>query len=119
MDPGVADRIAALKESIPKGTLDGLVAQATTQRVADVLTMAAGLLVALTIGSLFRGMWDGRPAAVENPRVATDNVAGDGVLPLSTVLALAGISCVWRSSSICRRFSTRRKKRYARSRLSA
>jgi non-specific serine/threonine protein kinase len=40
MDPGVADRIAALKESIPKGTLEGLVAQATTLTVADVLAMA-------------------------------------------------------------------------------
>ncbi len=40
MDPGVADRIAALKASIPKGTLDGLVARASTLTAADVLAMA-------------------------------------------------------------------------------
>ena len=40
MDPGVADRIAALKASIPKGTLDGLVARAGTLTAADVLAMA-------------------------------------------------------------------------------
>ena len=42
MAPGLADRIAALKESIPKGTLDGLVARATTLAVADVLAMVGG-----------------------------------------------------------------------------
>jgi predicted ATPase/serine/threonine protein kinase len=42
MDPGVADRIAALKASIPKGTLDGLVARAATLAAADVLAMAGG-----------------------------------------------------------------------------
>jgi hypothetical protein len=40
MDPGVADRIAALKASIPKGTLDGLVARASTLTAADALAMA-------------------------------------------------------------------------------
>jgi hypothetical protein len=40
MAPGVADRIAALKASIPKGTLDGLVARASTLTAADVLAMA-------------------------------------------------------------------------------
>jgi tetratricopeptide (TPR) repeat protein len=40
MDPGVADRIAALKASIPRGTLDGLVARAATLTTADVLAMA-------------------------------------------------------------------------------
>ncbi len=40
MDPGVADRIAALKASIPKGTLEGLVARATTLTAADILAMA-------------------------------------------------------------------------------
>jgi hypothetical protein len=42
MDPGVADRIAALKASIPKGTLEGLVARATTLTVADLLAMVGG-----------------------------------------------------------------------------
>jgi non-specific serine/threonine protein kinase len=40
MDPGVADRIAALKASIPKGTLEGLVARAATLTAADILAMA-------------------------------------------------------------------------------
>ncbi len=40
MDPGVADRIAALKESIPKGTLNGLVARVAELTAADVLAMA-------------------------------------------------------------------------------
>jgi serine/threonine-protein kinase PknK len=40
MDPGVAERIAALKASIPKGTLDGLVARAATLTTADVLALA-------------------------------------------------------------------------------
>lgn len=40
MDPGVADRIAALKAKVPKGTLDGLMARATTLTLADVLALA-------------------------------------------------------------------------------
>jgi len=40
MDPGVADRIAALKASIPRGTLEGLVTRAATLTAADVLAMA-------------------------------------------------------------------------------
>jgi hypothetical protein len=40
MDPGVADRIAALKASNPKATLDGLVARASTLTAADALAMA-------------------------------------------------------------------------------
>jgi hypothetical protein len=40
MDPGVAERIAALKASIPKSTLDGLVARAGTLTAADALAMA-------------------------------------------------------------------------------
>jgi tetratricopeptide (TPR) repeat protein len=40
MDPGVVDRIAALKASIPKGTLDGLVARAGTLTAAEALAMA-------------------------------------------------------------------------------
>jgi predicted ATPase len=42
MDPDVADRIAALKESIPKGTLEGMVARATTLTAPDVLAMVGG-----------------------------------------------------------------------------
>ena len=38
----LADRIAALKESIPKGTLDGLVARASTLTAADVLATLGG-----------------------------------------------------------------------------
>jgi hypothetical protein len=41
MDPGVADRIEALKASIPKATLDGLVANASTLSPAAVLAMVA------------------------------------------------------------------------------
>jgi len=41
MDPGVADRIDALKASIPKGTLDGLVASAGELTPAAVLAMIA------------------------------------------------------------------------------
>ena len=40
MDPGVAERIASLKASIPQGTLDGLVARARTLTAADALAMA-------------------------------------------------------------------------------
>jgi predicted ATPase/tRNA A-37 threonylcarbamoyl transferase component Bud32 len=40
MDPGVADRIAALKASIPKGMLEGLVARASTLTAADILAIA-------------------------------------------------------------------------------
>ncbi len=40
MAPGLADRIEALKASIPKGTLEGLVARAATLTAADVLAMA-------------------------------------------------------------------------------
>jgi predicted ATPase len=40
MDPGVAERIAALKASIPQGTLDGLVARAGTVTAAEALAMA-------------------------------------------------------------------------------
>jgi tetratricopeptide (TPR) repeat protein len=43
MDPGVVERIEALKASIPKGTLDGLVAEASTLTPAAVLAMAAEL----------------------------------------------------------------------------
>ncbi len=39
MDPGLASRIEALKASIPKGTLDGLVASASTLSPAAVLAM--------------------------------------------------------------------------------
>jgi tRNA C32,U32 (ribose-2'-O)-methylase TrmJ len=39
MDPGVADRIAALKASIPPRTLDGLMTRARTLTAADVLAM--------------------------------------------------------------------------------
>ena len=41
MDPGVVARIEALKASIPKGTLDGLVANASTLSPAAVLAMVA------------------------------------------------------------------------------
>jgi tetratricopeptide (TPR) repeat protein len=41
MDPGVVDRIEALKVSIPKGTRDGLVANASTLTPAAVLAMVA------------------------------------------------------------------------------
>ena len=41
MDPGVVSRIEALKESIPRGTLDGLVARASTLSPAAVLAMIA------------------------------------------------------------------------------
>jgi predicted ATPase len=40
MAPGLADRIEALKASIPKGTLEGFVARAATLTAADVLAMA-------------------------------------------------------------------------------
>jgi hypothetical protein len=39
MDPGVVSRIEALKASIPKGTLEGLVANASTLSPAAVLAM--------------------------------------------------------------------------------
>lgn len=39
MDPDVADRIEALKASIPKTTLDGLVASASTLSAAMILAM--------------------------------------------------------------------------------
>jgi non-specific serine/threonine protein kinase len=42
MAPGLADRISALKASIPRGTLEGLVARAATLTAADVLAMAGG-----------------------------------------------------------------------------
>jgi len=41
MDPGLAERIEALKASIPKGTLDGLVANASTLSPAAILNMVA------------------------------------------------------------------------------
>lgn len=41
MDPGLVERIEALKASIPKGTLDGIVAEASTLTPAAVLTMVA------------------------------------------------------------------------------
>ena len=41
MDPGVVSRIDALKASIPKGTLDGLVANAGALTPAAVLAMVA------------------------------------------------------------------------------
>ena len=39
MDPGLASRIEAIQASIPRGTLDGLVANASTLSAADVLAM--------------------------------------------------------------------------------
>jgi len=39
MDPGLASRIEALKASIPKVTLEGLVASASTLSPAQVLAM--------------------------------------------------------------------------------
>jgi hypothetical protein len=39
MDPGVASRIQALKDTIPKATLDGLVASASVLSPAAVLAM--------------------------------------------------------------------------------
>ena len=41
MDPGVVSRIEALKASIPKGTLDGLVANASVLSPAAVLAMVS------------------------------------------------------------------------------
>ncbi len=41
MDPGLASRIEALKASIPKGTLDGLVANAGTLTPAAIVAMVA------------------------------------------------------------------------------
>jgi serine/threonine-protein kinase PknK len=41
MDPGLAERIQALKATIPKGTLDGLVAKAITLSPAAILAMIA------------------------------------------------------------------------------
>jgi TRAP-type uncharacterized transport system substrate-binding protein len=41
MDPGVASRIEELKASIPKGTLDGLVANASTLSPSAILAMIA------------------------------------------------------------------------------
>ena len=42
MDPGVVGRIEALKASIPRGTLDGLVANASALTPAAVLSMVGG-----------------------------------------------------------------------------
>ena len=42
MAPDLANQIEALKSSIPKGTLEGLVARAATLTAADVLAMAGG-----------------------------------------------------------------------------
>lgn len=42
MDPGIVERIAALRASIPKGTLDGLVANARELTPAAVLSMVDG-----------------------------------------------------------------------------
>jgi hypothetical protein len=39
MDPGVVNRIDALKASIPKGRLDGLVANASALSPAEILAM--------------------------------------------------------------------------------
>lgn len=41
MDPGLAERIATLKASIPKGDLDGLVEKASTMTPQAVLAMVA------------------------------------------------------------------------------
>jgi hypothetical protein len=41
MDPGVVERIEALKVAIPKGTVDGILAQASELSPADVLAMLA------------------------------------------------------------------------------
>jgi hypothetical protein len=41
MDPGVVSRINALKTSIPKGTLDGIVANASVLSPAAVLAMVS------------------------------------------------------------------------------
>jgi len=43
MDPGVEDRIEALKVTIPKQAMDGLAAKARELSPAAVLAMAAGL----------------------------------------------------------------------------
>jgi hypothetical protein len=42
MDPGVVGRIEALKASIPRGTLEGLVANASELTPAAVLAMVGG-----------------------------------------------------------------------------
>jgi tetratricopeptide (TPR) repeat protein len=42
MDPGVVARIEALKASIPRGTLDGLVANASALSPSEVLAMVGG-----------------------------------------------------------------------------
>ena len=39
MDPGIVNRIEALKASIPKGRLDGLVANASVLSPEEVLAM--------------------------------------------------------------------------------
>ena len=41
MDQGIVEKIKALKASIPKGTLDGLVAKASTLSPAAILAMVA------------------------------------------------------------------------------
>jgi predicted ATPase/tRNA A-37 threonylcarbamoyl transferase component Bud32 len=46
MDPGIVERIGALRASIPKGTLDGLVANARELTPAAVLSMVGGTSVA-------------------------------------------------------------------------
>lgn len=42
MDPGVVDRIETLKAQIPKGKLDGLMANAEALSPAAVLAMITG-----------------------------------------------------------------------------
>jgi hypothetical protein len=42
MDPGLVERIEALKASIPRRDLEGLVANASTLSPAAVLAMLAG-----------------------------------------------------------------------------
>jgi len=69
MDPGVVGRIEALKASIPRGTLDGIVANGSTLTPAAVLTMVGGQTsvipfsrVCTSRNQLMRPRWSADPA---------------------------------------------------------
>ena len=55
MDPGVVSRIEALKASIPKGTLDGLVANASALSPAAVLAMVTQGQLAVSSSGVVSG----------------------------------------------------------------
>ena len=111
MDPGVVNRIDALKASIPKGRLDGLVANARVLSAAAVLAMVSPVVGGEHLVCLRRGStsssWRPVVQAVCSRHGVCDHESVTGVelrqpepVETSRPLAMGGESCRGRTSIV-------------------